>query len=56
GSAYAEFQDHVKGSIKVRKLADLVVLDRNLFEIQPKEILDAKVDLTILGGEIVFQR
>ncbi len=56
GSAYAEFQDHVKGSIQEGKLADLIVLDRNLFEIQPKEILDAKVDLTILGGKIVFQR
>lgn len=56
GSAYAEFQDHVKGSITVGKLADLVVLDRNLFEIQPQEILEAKVDLTIIGGKIVFQR
>ncbi len=56
GSAYAEFQDHIKGSIKVGKLADLVVLDRNLFEIQPKEILNAQVDLTIVAGKIVFQR
>ncbi len=56
GSAYAEFQEDVKGSIKAGKLADLVVLDKNLFEIEPKEILDTKVDLTILGGKVVFKR
>jgi len=56
GSAYAEFQEHKKGLIKVGKLADLVVLDKNLFEIEPKKILDTKVDLTILGGKVVFNR
>jgi len=56
GSAYAEFQDDVKGSIKVGKLADLVVLDKNLFELEPKELLNTKIDLTILGGKVVFKR
>ena len=56
GSAYAEFQEEVKGSIKIGKLADLVVLNQNLFEIEPKEILKTKVDLTILGGNVVFER
>jgi hypothetical protein len=56
GSAYAEFHEDVKGSIKVGKLADLVVLNQNLFEIEPKEILDTKVDLTMLGGKVVFKR
>jgi len=56
GSAYAEFQEDVKGSIKVGKLADLVVLNQNLFEVKPKEILKTKVDLTILGGKVVFKR
>jgi len=56
GAAYAEFQDHIKGSIQVGKLADLVVLDNNLFEIQPKEILNTKADLTILDGKVVFKR
>ena len=56
GSAYAEIQENVKGSIKVGKLADLVVLDKNLFEIEPKEILDTKVEMTIMGGKIVFER
>ena len=56
GSAYAEFQEDKKGSIKKGKLADLVVLDKNLFEIPAREILNAKVDMTILGGKIVFER
>ena len=56
GSAYAEFQEDVKGSIKAGKLADIVVLDKNLFEIPHKEILETKVDMTILGGEIVYQK
>ena len=56
GAAYAEFQEDAKGSIKVGKLADLVVLNQNLFEIEPKEILKTKADLTILGGKVVVKR
>ena len=56
GSAYAEFQENVKGTIKVGKLADLVVLDKNLFEIEPKEILETKPYMTIVGGKIVFEK
>lgn len=56
GAAYAEFQEKNKGSIKIGKLADLVVLDKNLFKIPAKEILKTQVDLTILGGKIVYRR
>ncbi len=56
GSAYAEFQEDVKGSITVGKLADLAVLNQNLFEIPLKEILNTKVDLTILGGKVVYEK
>jgi hypothetical protein len=55
GSAYAEFQENVKGSIKKGKLADLVVLDRNIFEIPEKDILKTKVKYTILNGKIVYK-
>jgi predicted amidohydrolase YtcJ len=55
GSAYAEFQEDVKGSIREGKLADLVVLDKNLFEIPPREILDTKPYMTIVGGKIVYK-
>ena len=56
GAAYAEFQEKNKGSVKIGKLADLVVLDKNLFNIPAKEILNTKVDLTILGGKVVYRR
>jgi len=56
GAAYAEFQETIKGSIQVGKLADLVVLDKNLFEAPPREILTTKVDLTLLAGKVVFKR
>jgi len=56
GSAYAEFQEHVKGAIRPGMLADLVVLDKNMFEIPPKEILNTNVDMTILGGNVVYER
>jgi predicted amidohydrolase YtcJ len=52
-AAYVNFHDDRTGSIEPGKLADLVVLDRNLFAIDPNEISDAKVLLTLLGGEPV---
>jgi len=54
GGAYAEFEEGVKGSIKEGKLADFVVLDRNILKESPERIKDARVVMTILGGRIVF--
>lgn len=56
GSAYAEFADHEKGTLIPGKLADFIVLDRDIFQISPKEILRTKVVMTVVGGEIMFQR
>jgi hypothetical protein len=56
GSAYAEHLDHVKGTLSAGKLADMVVLDANLFTIVPERILDVKVDYTIVGGRVVWDR
>jgi len=56
GSAYAEFAEKEKGSIEVGKLADLVVLSRDLFTISPQEILTTKVLYTILDGRIIYRR
>ena len=53
-SAYVNFTDSETGSIEVGKLADLIVLDQNLFEISPQEISDAQVLLTLLGGVPVY--
>lgn len=56
GSAYAEFQDTVKGTISAGKYADIVMLDKNIFEMNPNDIPTTKVVLTILDGKIVYQR
>lgn len=53
--AYAEFAELDKGSIETGKLADLVVLDQNLFEIPPEKIPEAKVRMTFLGGTLVYK-
>lgn len=56
GSAYAEFQEKEKGTITPGKLADLVLVSDDLFSIDPANIKNAKVDLTIVGGRVVWQR
>jgi predicted amidohydrolase YtcJ len=52
--AYAEFAEKSKGAIREGLLADLVVLDRNLFEVSPEEISDVRVKMTLVGGRIIF--
>lgn len=56
GSAIAEHQEAVKGSIETGKLADLVVLSADIFSIPPEEIQNVKVDMTIFDGRVVHQR
>jgi len=55
GSAYAEFAENVKGTITPGKLADLVMLDRDLYQIPPTEIDKARVLLTIVDGRTVWE-
>lgn len=54
--AYVNGQEKETGSIEVGKFADLVVLDRNLFDIAPVTIHDAKVDATVIEGKVVYRR
>lgn len=54
GSAYAEFQEGVKGSITPGKLADLVVLERDIFEIDPVQIEHVHAALTVMDGAVVY--
>jgi len=53
-AAYACFEEKTKGSIEVGKLADLTVLSDDLQKIEPSKIKDVGVEMTILGGEIVY--
>jgi predicted amidohydrolase YtcJ len=54
GSAYAEFQEREKGSITVGKLADMVLLDSDIFTVPPEAIRRVRVVTTIVGGEVVW--
>jgi predicted amidohydrolase YtcJ len=56
GAAHASGEEHLKGSIAPGKLADLVVLSNDIFKIEPMEILDTHVVMTIFDGRIVYQR
>ena len=53
-AAFVNQQDDSTGSIEKGKLADLIVVDRNLFEIKPSEISDARVVLTLFEGKPVY--
>jgi len=55
-SAYAAFEEEAKGTLSVGKLADMVVLSKNILSIPDDEIPDARVDLTIVGGKVEFER
>jgi predicted amidohydrolase YtcJ len=55
GSAYAQFAEKDKGSIAAGKLADLVVLSKDVFSIPAREILETRPVLTMVGGRIVFE-
>lgn len=54
GSAYAEHQEKVKGSLEPGKLADLIVWHEDPYGVPPQRLPQLTIDLTILGGKIVF--
>lgn len=54
-SAFASFRDHETGSLRAGKLADLAVLDRNLFAIPPEEVSQSRVLLTLFRGQAVHR-
>jgi predicted amidohydrolase YtcJ len=55
-AAYASFEEKIKGSIEVGKLADFVVLSDDILSIDPEKIKDVKAEMTVFDGEIIYER
>lgn len=55
-AAWAEFSERDKGSLERGKLADFVLIDRDLSRIAPETIRDARIMMTVVGGQVVFDR
>ncbi len=55
-NAIASFEEQYKGSLEVGKLGDVVVLDRDILTVPDEELADARVDLTIVGGVVRYER
>ncbi|HUV54436.1 MAG TPA: amidohydrolase [Candidatus Krumholzibacteriaceae bacterium] len=55
-AAYLEGSEDLKGSIEPGKLADFVVLDRDITAVDPEEIIETEVLMTIVGGDVVYER
>ncbi|WP_419161648.1 amidohydrolase [Candidatus Palauibacter sp.] len=55
-NAYAAFEEDLKGTLEVGKLADITVLSRDILTIPADEILETEVDYTIVGGRVEYSR
>jgi predicted amidohydrolase YtcJ len=55
GAAYAGRREKTEGSVESGKLADLIILSQNLFEVDPHRLAETKVVTTIVGGRVVYQ-
>ncbi|MBO1002152.1 amidohydrolase [Pseudogracilibacillus auburnensis] len=53
--AYASFEEEIKGSLEKGKLADLVVLDKSILNVEKEKIKELQVELTMINGEIVYR-
>jgi len=54
--AYASFEEQMKGSIEVGKMADLVILSADPTAVSPEELPEIRVEKTIIGGEVVWEQ
>ena len=54
-TAYAGRREETEGSLETGKLADVIIVDHNLLEIDPQNIHETKVVFTIVGGKIVYE-
>ncbi|MDW7667841.1 MAG: amidohydrolase family protein [Bacillota bacterium] len=55
-SAYMSYEENIKGTLEKGKLADMVVLSQDIFDIEPEKIKDVKVEMTIIGGKEVCEQ
>ncbi len=55
GAAFAGRREKTEGSLEAGKVADFIVLDRDLFKIEPSEIGKTEVMLTVVGGKVVYE-
>jgi predicted amidohydrolase YtcJ len=55
-AAYSSFEEDIKGMLKPGMLADFVLLDRDLTQIDPEKIRDTEILRTVVGGEVVYSR
>ena len=55
-SAYASFEENIKGTIETGKLADLIILSDDILTIDPIKIKDAKVEMTMFDGKIIYNK
>ena len=55
GAAFAGRREKTEGSLEPGKLADIIILSQNIFEIDPHKISETKVPTTIVGGRVVYQ-
>lgn len=55
-AAYHSFDEKIKGTLEIGKVADLVVLNENIYKVKEDEIKDIKIDMTIVDGNIVYNR
>ena len=55
-AAYQSYEEKIKGSIEVGKLADLIICDRDILAMDTHELHNVKVDLTMIDGKVEYQR
>jgi predicted amidohydrolase YtcJ len=55
-NAFAAFEEELKGSLTAGKLADIVVLDRDIMTVPDEDLAGTQVDLTVLGGQVRYER
>ena len=55
-AAYSVFEEDIKGTIEVGKLADLTILSKDIMTIPEDEIMSSQVEITIVDGSIVYSK